>query len=217
MQDTITLYHGSSKIIEKPKYGFGNIHNDYGLAFYCTKNMDMAKEWAVTDNNNGYANEYILELTGLKILDLTNETYSILNWIAVLLENRVFRLTNIAKQGKEYILDKYLPSYNDYDVIKGYRADDSYFSFANAFLNNTLPLEKLDEVMRLGELGIQYAIKSRTAINRLKFIDAYDADKLLFYPSKKQRDENARNQYRDNYKDIKEGTFLIDIIRKGNL
>ena len=40
-------------------------------------------------------------------------------------------------------------------MIIGYRADDSYFSFANAFLNNTLSLEQLKEAMYLGKLGEQ--------------------------------------------------------------
>lgn len=42
------LYHGSEKIIEKPVYGFGKAYNDYGLGFYCTEELDMAKEWGVS-------------------------------------------------------------------------------------------------------------------------------------------------------------------------
>lgn len=30
----LTIYHGSSQIIEKPVYGYGNTDNDYGLGFY---------------------------------------------------------------------------------------------------------------------------------------------------------------------------------------
>lgn len=40
-----TLYHGSPNIIEKPIYGYGKPYNDYGLGFYCTGSLDMAKEW----------------------------------------------------------------------------------------------------------------------------------------------------------------------------
>lgn len=40
-----TIYHGSNKIIEKPLFGFGKTYNDYGLGFYCTEVLDMAKEW----------------------------------------------------------------------------------------------------------------------------------------------------------------------------
>ena len=39
------LYHGSKDIIEKPIYGQGKKYNDYGLGFYCTDNIELAKEW----------------------------------------------------------------------------------------------------------------------------------------------------------------------------
>ena len=38
-----TVYHGSDHIIERPKYGYGKIYNDYGVGFYCTENQNMAK------------------------------------------------------------------------------------------------------------------------------------------------------------------------------
>lgn len=52
------LYHGSSKIIKKPMFGVGKRYNDYGLGFYCTESLDMAKEWGVSENNDGFANCY---------------------------------------------------------------------------------------------------------------------------------------------------------------
>lgn len=40
------LYHGSQFIIQKPEYGKGARHNDYGKGFYCTEQIELAKEWA---------------------------------------------------------------------------------------------------------------------------------------------------------------------------
>ena len=37
------IYHGSKDIIKKPIYGIGNPKNDYGLGFYCTENLELAK------------------------------------------------------------------------------------------------------------------------------------------------------------------------------
>ena len=49
------IYHGSKNIITKPEFGKGNIANDYGLGFYCTENIELAKEWACSDKvTNGY-------------------------------------------------------------------------------------------------------------------------------------------------------------------
>ena len=52
----IEIYHGSSKIIEKPLFGYGKTWNDYGPGFYCTQEKDLAKEWAVSEGTNGYSN-----------------------------------------------------------------------------------------------------------------------------------------------------------------
>ena len=85
------IYHGSTNIIEKPTFGMGKPYNDYGLGFYCTESVELAKEWASVDSQtNGFANKYELNLNGLRILDLTDEKYSILNWMAILVRFRSF-------------------------------------------------------------------------------------------------------------------------------
>ena len=63
MSDKLTIYHGSSKIIERPDFGTGNPHNDYSLGFYCTESMELAKEWASSTETDGFANQYQINLT----------------------------------------------------------------------------------------------------------------------------------------------------------
>lgn len=214
MNESIRIYHGSAQIIEKPQYGYGNKYNDYGMAFYCTESIDLAKEWAVTETMDGYANQYFLNTDGLRVLDLSDNNYNILNWLSILLDNRVFSVSSeLASEAKKYLLTEFLPDYKSYDVIKGYRADDSYFSFANAFIQNALPLERLSEVMRLGKLGEQYAIRSSKAFSKLTFVEYHIADKEVYYPIKNTRDFNARSEYQKSYKGITEGTFMMDILR----
>ena len=212
--DRLMLYHGSSSVIERPSYGMGNANNDYGLAFYCTRIPEMAYEWAVTEQSDGYSNIYEVDLQGLRVLDLMNGQYHLLNWLSILLENRVFRTNGISSEARQYILDEFAVEYRDYDIIKGYRADDSYFSFANAFLNNSLPLERLGEVMHLGELGEQYAIKSERAFEQIEFIGFNMVDRFEYFPKKKKRDEAARIEFAANYRNFRQGTFMIDIIRE---
>lgn len=132
------IYHGSKDIIEKLEFGKGNKKNDYGLGFYCTENVELAKEWACSNNEtNGYANQYEIDLTDYRILDLREEKYSILNWMALLLKFRTFDVnTPISAQAKEYILENFYVDVGEYDVIIGYRADDSYFSFAKDFIKD---------------------------------------------------------------------------------
>ena len=193
-----TLFHGSSDIIEKPKFGYGKTYNDYGLGFYCTDSLEMAKEWGVSYEKNGYANCYELDCSDLKILDLNSQDYCILHWMAVLLENREFDIpSGLALEAKEYILSNFSVDYKQYDAIIGYRADDSYFSFAQDFINGTISYRQLGNAMHLGKLGQQFVLKSRAAFERIKFTGYEIAESGEWYAKKMLRDKTARREYFD--------------------
>ena len=214
--EKIVLYHGSTKIVEHPKFSEGKTYNDYGQGFYCTKEIELAKEWACSDNTQGYVNQYSIDLSDLKVLDLSDEKYTILNWIAILLENRIVNLTTpLQKQAREYLTKNFLPDYKDSDIIVGYRADDAYFSFARAFVSNEISLAQLGLAMRLGRLGLQYCIKSKTAFDRLKFVDFITVDNSIYYEKKKVRDDTARSEY---FKQLENSDlndiFIRDILRE---
>ena len=92
MEKKITLFHGSEKVIEHPVFGAGKKHNDFGLGFYCTESEALAKEWAVSSLRDGFANRYTLDTEYLRVLHLNSPDYTILNWIAVLVEHRLFSI-----------------------------------------------------------------------------------------------------------------------------
>lgn len=218
MSNKLIIYHGSPKIIAKPAFGVGNPQNDYGLGFYCTESVELAKEWACSVETDGFANQYTLDLTGLSVLSLTGGDYSILNWLFVLLENRKFRIGgDIAKQAKSYIFENFAVDYKNYDIIKGYRADDSYFSFANAFLNNTISVAQLERAMVLGKLGEQIVLMTPKAFDSIEFMDSIAAPKEIYLPQKLARDTAAREDFR---KEKGRGSlltekYILDIIREG--
>ena len=190
------LYHGSCDIIEKPQYGYGKRYNDYGLGFYCTDSLEMAKEWGVSSEKNGYANCYELEDEGLTILNLNGPEYCILHWLAVLLENREFDVpSGLALEAKEYILENFAVNYKNYDVMIGYRADDSYFSFAQDFINGTISYRQLNNAMHLGKLGQQIVLKSKQAFEQIQFVGYEVAESSEWYARKMNRDKSARRQY----------------------
>jgi len=218
MGKTLTLYHGSVNIIETPVFGTGKPFNDYGLGFYCTENIELAKEWACSAEIDGYANQYEFDMDGLSVLSLTGGEYTILHWLAILLENRKFRTgAPVAASAKQYLLDNFLTEYRKYDVIKGYRADDSYFSFASAFLNNTISLSKLERAMHLGKLGEQVVAVSKEAFERFSFVRAEFAPKDIYYPKKLARDTEAREEFFMERKSgsVMEEVYMIDILREG--
>ena len=226
MPEVIDIYHGSPKVIERPVFGEGKVHNDYGRGFYCTEHGELAKEWACSSDNDGYANHYQLDMTGLSVLNLNTPEYNILNWLAILLENRKFNVAEgLPQRARAYILENFKVDYKKYDIIIGYRANDSYFSYAGDFVNGTLSLSDLSEAMRLGkfldepsgkaERGEQVVLKSKKAFDALTFVEAIKAPRQEYFAKYKQRDEEARGKYRQiAAKPLAESEiYVLDIIR----
>ena len=213
----MVLYHGSNSIIECPFFGGGKIYNDYGQGFYCTKQVELAKEWACTEEISSYVNKYELDLQILSVLDLSGKEYSVLHWLAILVKYRKIRITTpIMKRGVEWLLKYYSIDISEYDVIIGYRADDSYFSFARAFLNNQISLKQLEYVMNLGELGIQYVVKSKKAFQILKFQGYEVVDKKVYGAKRMKRDEMARKAYMQELEnEVRDGIFIRDMMKEG--
>lgn len=213
----MTIYHGSQSEISSPVFGLSKPYNDYGLGFYCTENTELAKEWACAVGKDGFANKYELNMEGLSVLYLNDKQYHILNWISILLENRTFNISEgISMRAKQYILEHFLPDYKTYDVIIGYRADDSYFSYASDFIENTLSLENLRTAMKLGKLGEQVVLISPKAFDALTFVGSVPASAKEYFEKYKDRDRKARSEYRELKKESnpEEGVYVMDIIRQ---
>ena len=212
----LVLYHGSPEIIEKPIYGKGKAYNDYGKGFYCTENLELAKEWACTEGVDGYANQYEIETDNLRILNLSADEYTILHWLALLMTYRKLRLsTPVMKRGAEWLKEHFLVDIDDYDAIIGYRADDSYFAFARAFVNNEISLGQLSHAMRLGKSGEQFVLKSPKAFESIKFVSYKSADNTVYYARRKVRDDEARaGFFAELEKEDIDGLYMRDIIRE---
>ena len=214
----IEIFHGSDHIIEIPDITKGNPKNDYGKGFYCTRIPEMSKEWACKRNTDGFTNRCELDLTDLKILDLTDDKHTVLNWIALLLKHRTLSLdSEIAIDAKDYIIEHFSIDTSPYDIIIGYRADDSYFRYAESFVENGLSLRSLNKALHLGKLGEQTVLVSQKAYNQIRFIDAEPVDKNIYYPKFIDRDTKARKAYKNDIKKTKSyrnDIFVMDILRE---
>jgi hypothetical protein len=193
----ITLYHGSPNKEVMPTYGKGNDKHDYGRGFYLTEDLNLAKEWAVCrpDETVGYVHKFELNSDGLKILDF--QKYNVLSWLAELMKHRDAADSKRYHMLAEKFIDKYGIDTAEYDIIKRWRADASYFYIAREFVRDNIDLEILDELLSLGGLGIQYCIKSELAHSELKKADEIiSVDYSEFNTKYNDRDAAAReNMY----------------------
>ena len=208
------LFHGSTEIVEKPVFGYGRADNDYGIGFYCTEDRLLASEWACLSSRGGFVNTYEIDLNKLKVLDLSE--MNVVSWIALLINNRSVRYSSpIEKKSADYLMTHFLPDTSSFDVICGYRADDSYFSYARAFLSNTISIQQLCESLRLGDLGKQICLKSKKSFSAIRFKSYEPVDGEVFYPKRVERDTKARRAYYKLLeKDIMDGVFVRDIVRE---
>ena len=186
------LYHGTSEKIVRPTFGLGNDKHDYGRGFYLTEDIELAKEWAVCkpNNKNGWVHKYELNLDELKLLDF--ESKNILSWLAELMKHRD------ASDSKRYrvlavkFIEKYGINTASYDVIKGWRANASFFYIAKEFVRDNVDIDILEKLLSLGGLGIQYCIKTELAYSKLQEIEkdiiAVNYDEF-----------NEKYNYRDSY------------------
>ena len=197
------IYHGSKQILSNPIIKGSKEDNDYGPAFYMTRDLESAHEWACRNNSIGYVNEYTMRLDGLKILDLRDKNkWSILHWISILLHFRYldpgfvkafsFRL--------KYLEENYYINVDEYDVIIGFRADDAYFRFPLDFVRGNITLSQLEYAYFLGDLGTQYVLISERAIKRLKYVKSFLSE------------EKYINRYFEN---VRKSTEAFDNLNKG--
>lgn len=218
MKQDLIIYHGSQQIVAVPKFGIGKTYNDYGQGFYCTENNDLAKEWACPVKNDGYSNKYRLTLDGMNVMHLTKGEFHILNWLAILLAHRKFDINSpLGSNAREFILNRFMPDTADVDVMIGYRADDSYFSFAEDFVNNTISLRDLALAMQLGTLGEQIVLLSERSFRQIAFIGYETADYREYYYKRTERDQNARTAYKNRKKNLQQlmdDIFILDIMRE---
>lgn len=197
--DKIILFHGSPDKIINPVFGGGEDKHDYGKGFYLTESSELASEWAVCRPNdlNGWVHKYELETEGLEILDFQGE--SVLTWLAELMKHRD------AADSKRYrmLAQKFIARYGieteEYDVIKGWRANASYFYIAKAFVRDEIDLDILEELLSLGGLGIQYCIKSEKAYSQLHEIQEalISVEYDVFNQKYNERDVQGRERMRE--------------------
>lgn len=139
----------------------------------------------------------MIDTDGLHILDF--EKYDVLTWLAELMKHRDAADSKRYRMLAQKFIAKYGLDTSAYDIIRGWRANASYFYIAKEFVRDNIDLDILPELLSLGGLGIQYCIKSELAFSRLKEIEeaVIAVDYAEFNERYNQRDITARQKMRE--------------------
>jgi len=138
-----------------------------------------------------------LDTKDLKVLDF--QQYNVLSWLAELMKHRDAADTRRYKMLSKKFIAKYGIDTSEYDVIKGWRANASYFYIAKEFVRDNIDIDILEELLSLGGLGIQYCIKSELAYSKLQEVkeELLSVDYTEFREKYNQRDISARQKMRE--------------------
>jgi len=193
----ITLYHGSQNETLIPTYGEGEDKHDYGKGFYLTPDIELAREWAVSNDTEGYLYQIDLDVSDLNILDF--DQYDPKAWIAELMSHRDADSSVRYRRFAPTFIKKYRIDTSPYDVIKGWRADSSYFLIAKRFVRDELDAALLSEALRLGDLGQQYCVKSGKAFELIhrEYHPIEKVEQKIYLARYNKRDLNARKSLLD--------------------
>lgn len=189
------LYHGSPNKIVTPTFNLGEERHDYGKGFYLTADLNLAKEWAVCrpETESGYVHSFELNTDGLFIFDF--EKGNILCWLSEIMKHRDAADSKRYRVLSAKFIEKFGKDTSKADVIKGWRANASYFYIAKAFVRDEIDIDILEDLMLLGELGIQWCIKSEKAYQQIKKTGTViPVDYHEFNVKYNERDANARTR-----------------------
>ncbi|MCI6041993.1 DUF3990 domain-containing protein [bacterium] len=195
----IILFHGTPDKVVVPTFGCGEDKHDYGKGFYLTENVELAKEWAVCRPNdkNGWVHKYELDTEDLKILDFQER--NVLSWLAELMKHRDAADSKRYRMLAKKFIEKYGIDTSGYDVIKGWRANASYFYITKEFVRDNIDIEILEKLLSLGGLGTQYCIKSELAYSKLNEVEneLLTVDYDEFNQKYNERDVTARKRMKE--------------------
>lgn len=190
----ILVYHGSDHVIQTPIYHGGKDDNDYGNGFYTTEYEERAKSWAALNGNpfHSIVNKYELDLDGLHVLDLAD--FGVLSWIAEVVSNRGTIQESAEILGRR-IVEIYKVDTSSYDILKGYRADDSYTQVIEAFLLNQINIAEVERLFYKGSLGNQIFLKSEKAFKQIHWVESYETPSNVQYAEADLRARQDVNKF----------------------
>lgn len=145
----IILYHGTASIFDIPDISYSREDIDFGVGFYCTEDLEMAKMWAA-HKKRSIVNVYELDLSNLNIYHFKADE----EWLAFIQGNRMW--------------DK-IEDYSSYDILMGPTADDKLFTTLNRYMDGEYTAEMAIAIINIMGYNNQVVLKNKKAIQQIKY------------------------------------------------
>ena len=139
--------------------------------------------------------------------------------VSVLMKHRRGRkIRGAARERCDKMIELFGVDVSNYDIVRGFRANDSYFQFTADFVTDTISLDTLTKSISAGKLGCQGCVKSERAyrqlVTRAEPLAIADTDFAVYHNRYVAKDSAARalaNAYAD---ELQSGKLLSDILRE---
>jgi len=108
------------------------------VCFYLSDDLALAKEWAVCRPNeqNGWIHAFRVTDPGLTMIDFRQ--LGVLAWMAELMKHREAGKSRRFNMLSQKFIAKYGVDSSGYDVIRGWRANASYFYIVTEFVHDEI-------------------------------------------------------------------------------
>ncbi|MDR0507004.1 MAG: DUF3990 domain-containing protein [Dysgonamonadaceae bacterium] len=153
------LYHGSTKIVEKPEIRISNRFLDFGNGFYTTTSEEQAIAWAKSKSERLHTENAYINIYELDDYVLSDKKFSVLiferptrEWLDFVIANRRGELQH------------------NYDFVMGAVADDTLYQTFTLYESGLLTLEETIIRLNTHTLFDQLSFNTEKALNNLKYV-----------------------------------------------
>ena len=202
------VYHGTTKVIEKPDVLHSKKYLDFGQGFYCGESYEQS---ALYVENFEDSKIYFLafEKNDLKYIKYNVDQ----DWMLTIAYYR----GKLEKYAQHKKIQNLISKLVEIDYIIAPIADNKMFRIIDAFIEGEITDEQCKHCLSASNLGYQYVILSEKAISKLRKLECcyYSIEERISYRNTK-KEENKTNEDKVKLARIKyrgKGQYIDEILK----
>ena len=152
MKESITLYHGSNVVVERPQVLVSGFYKDFGFGFYCTNIEKQARKWALVKRGCSIVSVYTYQPSdSLNVLSFPEMTDEWLDFVVA------------CRRGVKH----------DYDIVDGPMADDQIWDYVEDFMDGSISREAFWVLAKFKYPTHQIVFCTQRALDSISYISNF--------------------------------------------